>query len=413
MSEENSTNIDRPQRIAVLGLGCGGIRALSVLQALPAAKKLHLIAIDSDAATLVSLPIPESQQILANVQIRKGRGCGGDSLKGQNALNFERSRIEEMLKNFEYVIVIGGLGGGLASGGASIINSILRKLAIPAVFMLTTPFSWEGNATRLVAERAIEELLPTTDALMIIPNDLLFSVLAPNTPASEAFRLADTEIARSIIAVSEMLTGKNMIPADYADINEALHSKKSFCSIGVGIAAKNESENHGQLAVERMLCSPLLGGAGKLRDADTIIINVLSGTELNIAELQTTMAAANKCYGDSSKVIMAINTSLEYENCILVSAVAIKFAERKKAKPKKHASALKEQTQEPTLLPDDLFAEPEQLTFDLLAAPVVKGIFLNSPHVTFNGEDVDIPTFQRREILIDKGEISIKKSPKK
>ncbi len=407
-TQKSTPSVITPPRIAVLGLGCGGIRVLSTLSTLPAAGKLHLLAIDTDAACLASSPLPEACQLLADPQWRNGRGCGGDPLKGQRSIARERGKLESLLTGFDYIVILGGLGGGFASGAVTSIAGLAGKLKIPAIELLTLPFSWEGHARRKIADAAIDELSPAADALMLLPNDLLFSVLSPETPAEQAFQLADAELSRAAVAVCEMLFGRNLIPADFSDISELLRVRKNYCAIGVGVAALAESENAGQLAIDRMLCSPLLGGVGKLREADAILVSVLGGPELSIARVQETMQAANKCYGENAHVIMAINTSAEYANCILCAAIAVKYAE----KPKRiapNAPTLQEQPVD-SLFPNEVAdnaagtAEACQLTLEFTPPPVAKGIFFNSPQVTFKGEDLDVPTFQRREVQIDRGD---------
>lgn len=401
MTEATANNLN--MKIAVLGLGCGGVRTLNALAALPAADKLFLYALDTDGQTLGQSKLPETHRLMLDEQWRQGQGCGGDPLKGQRAIARVRGSLEQQLTGFDYVIVVGGLGGGFASGAVVALSGLLSTMKIPAIHLLTIPFSWEGQAKRKIADGAIAEILNQTDCLMALPNDLLFSVLSPESPAREAFLLADGEIARAIIAVAEILTNRNIIPADYSDLAAILKERKSFCSIGVGIAALNEVQNPGELAVDRMLSSPLLGGVGKLREADVILISLLGGPELSIAQLQQSAASVEKCCGEYPRIILSANTAEEYANCILASAIAIKYTEKAKIKVRKKQSSLKEQ-QVVSPVPPESESSPEQLALPLPQPPVDKGIFFNSVQVVYNGEDLDIPTFQRREIPIDREE---------
>ena len=77
--------------------------------------------------------------------------------------------------------------------------------------------------------------------------------------------------------------------------------------------------------------------------------------------------------------------------------------EKAKIKVRKKQSSLKEQ-QVVSPVPPESESSPEQLALPLPQPPVDKGIFFNSVQVVYNGEDLDIPTFQRREIPIDRGE---------
>ena len=98
-------------------------------------------------------------------------------MKGERAVARERSRITQLLADYDFILVTGGLGCGTATGGIRTLASVAKGLAIPAVFLLTTPFSFEYYTKRKNAEDCIGELLPITEALVTLPNDLLFSTL--------------------------------------------------------------------------------------------------------------------------------------------------------------------------------------------------------------------------------------------
>ena len=392
-------------KITVLGLGSGGMKILNALAALPAAAKLNLLTVDTDVNTIGASKLPESAQLLADVQWLHGHGCGGDCQKGQRAIARERDNIENRVAGSSYLIVTGGLGGGLATGGVEAIASLCSKLKMPTIYMMTIPFSWEGDAKRQKADAAAAELLMSSDVLLLLPNDLLFSVLLPETPAAEAFKLADTEMARAIIAIAEMLGNGNMIGADFSDLQAMFKERKCYCSLGVGVASTAEGPNAGQLAVDRTLAAPLLGGIGKLKEADAVLFSVLGGPELGIAAVQQTMQAAGKCLPEGCELAIGVNTSPEYAGCVLSSLLAIKYNDRAKIKPRRKTPALVEVEQTAAPAEDNAGnSEPKQLVFELVNTPLSRGIFANSPQVSYNGEDLDVPTFQRRDVQIDQGD---------
>ena len=108
-------------------------------------------------------------------------------LRGGRAIARERSNISALLNDISLLVVTGGLGGGTATGGIRTIASVARSAGIPAVFLVTTPFSFESYSRRKNADDCIDELLPVTDILLTMPNDLLFTQLPPDTPVEQAF----------------------------------------------------------------------------------------------------------------------------------------------------------------------------------------------------------------------------------
>lgn len=119
--------------------------------------------------------------------------------------------------------------------------SVARKLEIPTLFFVSLPFTLEGHSKRKIAEDTVkEELLGLADAVICLPNDLLFSVLESTTPLSNAFKLADQELSRTVLALTMVLLHGNLLAADFGNFITLLRRKKSFCSIGVGVGVERD-----------------------------------------------------------------------------------------------------------------------------------------------------------------------------
>ena len=66
-------------------------------------------------------------------------GCGGDVIRGEQAVAKERHAITEVMEGRKLIVTVAGLGGGVATGGCRTIASVARALKIPALFLLVTP----------------------------------------------------------------------------------------------------------------------------------------------------------------------------------------------------------------------------------------------------------------------------------
>lgn len=400
---EQQTEKEGP--ITVIGLGGAGVGIISRLSESPHAAHLKLLAIDTDSSVLDQCPLDKSRKFLADSKWRQGKGCGGNVLEGQRSISRERAHIEDLISDSSLLIVTGGLGGGTATGGVAAFAGIARKLKISSIFIITMPFSLEGHSKRRTAENGIKELLPVADVLLYLPNDLLFSSLPGDTRVDVAFKMADQEVAATIIGVSEIIRHHNLLPAKLSDIREALNKRKSFASIGVGSANSDDGLNRSHIALQRMLDSPLLGGVEKLKEADTVIVSLTGGSDLKIDETKKTLEAFEKFIRPECHLIVAANTSASYEGEIQITAIAIKFDEQKKQEEiSQHPNFVPEKPQAAEDKPklDSLFgAELEQAELPL--QNISRGIFLNSSPVTHQGEDLDVPSFQRKGIIIDKG----------
>jgi cell division protein FtsZ len=401
MEQQKENN--RP--ITVIGLGGAGVKIVNRLANSPRAAHLKLLAVDTDSNILDNSPLNSEQKFLADVKWRQGKGCGGNVLEGQRSISRERANIEDLISDSSLLIVVGGLGGGTATGGVAAFAGIARKLKISSIFIITMPFSMEGHSKRRIAENGIKELLPVADVLLYLPNDLLFTSLPGDTPVDKAFEMADNEVARTIIGVSEIINHDNLLAASLADIKEALNKQKSFASIGVGVANSNDGLNRNHIALQRMLDSPLLGGMEKLKEADTVIVSLTGGKDLKIDETKKTLEAFEKFVSPECNLIVGTNTAENYGDQVQITAIAIKFDKQKikKETPRNvNFGVKKPQILEEKPKLDSLFgAELEQAELPL--QNISRGIFLNTSPINHQGEDLDVPTFQRKGIIIDKG----------
>lgn len=391
--------------VTVIGLGGAGVKIVSRLTNSPYAAHLKLLAIDTDSSILDKSPLDSEQKFLADNKWRQGKGCGGNILEGQRSISRERANIEDLISDSSLLIIAGGLGGGTATGGVAVLAGIARKLKISSIFVITMPFAMEGHSKRRIAENGIKELLPVADILLYLPNDLLFTSLSGDTPIDKAFEMADKEVARTITGVSEIINHNNLLAASFADIKEALNKQKSFASIGVGIADSNDGLNRNHIALQRMLDSPLLGGIEKIKEADTVIVSLTGGKDLKINETKKTLEAFEKFVSPECNLIVGTNTDKNYGEQVQITTIAIKFDSQKVKKETPvniNFNAKESPMPEEKSKLDSLFgAELEQAELPL--QNISRGIFLNTSPVNHQGEDLDVPTFQRKGIIIDKG----------
>ncbi|QSH40899.1 hypothetical protein P0136_10825 [Lentisphaerota bacterium ZTH] len=394
------------KKTTIIGLGRSGVKVIGKLHEAGLPGSINLLAFDTDEATLNASPLPDENKITADEKWRNGAGTGGDVVKGQRSMARERGRIEELLKDSDLLILTGGLGGGTGTGGAPAFAGVAKKLKINSIFVMTMPFSMEGHSKRRIAEDGIRELLPLADVLLCLPNDLLFSCLPGDTHVEEAFVKADLEVARTIRGIYEMMRQGNLLPTDFADLKDILSKKKSFCSIGVGTASASDGLNRCHLALERMLDSPLLGGTTKINEADAVIISLTGGSDLKIDETRKALDAFQKFAPENARTVIGANTDPMYNEDVQITAIAVNFD---KSKTSESLGARNDSfgLEQSTIIPQKRI-QPELDSGDLEQGELPlqnlsRGIFLNSMPVNINGEDLDIPTFQRKMIIIDKG----------
>ena len=395
------------RKITVLGMGGAGCRIIRHIKLAPGSERVRLLALDSDTGSLEESGLPPEARIIAGMNLRSGRGCGGNDILGRSAVAVERPRLSKILEGTDILLIIGGLGGGLCTGGLPVILGIARTLHITTMLMLSLPFAMEGYGRRKQADdRICSDLLPLADCLIALPNDLLFSTLPPETPLAQALEFADVEMARTALALSSILFAGNIFSADISTFS-AMLKPNALCSLGVGVVPANE-ENAIEHAVEKMMLSPLLGGPAELQRADAVAFTIIGGPQLSLGEAKTALELANKQLDKSLErnVIIGAGTAPEWQDFIQVTALTVRYTDKAPTKTVTTAAAAKTGTVRRPASVQRKVAEAADSAFvqqTLELDAIDKGIMENTSPDFFNGEDLDIPTFKRRGIIIDPG----------
>ncbi len=395
---------DRADKVLILGIGGAGCRVISALAT--EGCEYALGAVDTDQESLDPLFARNVPCVSAGSgwSWREGSGCGGDVIRGEQAVAKERHAIAKLMEGKSLLVIVGGLGGGVATGGVRTLASVARTLKIPAVFMLTTPFSFESFAKRKTAEECIEDLLPLADIVMRMPNDLLFSMLPSETPFEDAFTKSGMELAHTAVGIAGMLSSENALGSDYAGFMAALKGKKCSCGIGVGSADSSEGLDRCGIAVERMLLSPFLGGAFKPENTDAAVITVSGGPDLELGEAKRTLELVAGMFPEGTEILTGVTGSDPFRDRVQVTVVRIKYDQPVQPKTREERDRHVPAAAPAENAPDSSSTRLEQGVFELQSFD--KGSFSAVTPTLHKGEDLDIPTYQRREISINKGAVT-------
>ena len=401
-SNTEPSNATVTENVKILGLGHAGIKILNSLSEMPEASWLDLAAVDTDRASINSSKLKNN--FLIGEEWTHGLGCGGDIIKGERALAHKtNAQIKDFLTNGSLLIIVAGFGGGTATGGTPVVARLAREKNIPVIFAITIPFAFEGHGKREAAENQIKVLVRTSGTTIPIPNDLLYSSLPASTPFEEAFQKANIEVARAVLGIAELLRHNNLISVDLCNLHNLLCRQKSECGIGIGIAETQEGPSRTNLALEELMNSPLLGGKQRIKKADALIVSMTGGSDLTIAELRHTLDVITKMANKKAEVIVGANTHNLYKGKAQVTAIPIIFdksAEFTKAIPQKRQVG---KSSKASLISNINKLKREAVQLELPFENRSRGIFTSTSPTMYNGEDLDIPTFQRQEIHLDRG----------
>jgi cell division protein FtsZ len=181
--------------VTILGVGDSGSRILDVI----AAEKLAgvvLAAVNTHAARLGESPDYRTLVIGQNEL-----GAGGHPGLGKRAAEDSLDDLYALLQPASRLLIVGGFGGGTATGAAPVIARYARQLGLPVSAVISRPFRFEGDARRQTAEQYLPLLRAQVDVLAVVNSDDLLAYLPSRAAPSmqDAFSLLDRVMAWHVL----------------------------------------------------------------------------------------------------------------------------------------------------------------------------------------------------------------------
>jgi len=382
------------RRICIIGLGGGGIKITGRIVGLSSSGPL-LTVINTDTPSLANSNISRKIQI---GQMRTGGlGAGGDAEIGRLSVSDEIGKIKPLFEEVELLILITALGGGTGGGGAAVILEAAREMGCMTLCFATLPFTFEGEARRERADRAIEAIREHADAVIAVCNDRLFgSVSQVSIP--DAFTKADEVLGAGIRAIWRLLTNPGYIHLDLADLVAVVKASGGLCSLAYG---NGRGKGKARDAVTELLDSPLTDQGQLLTTARSVLVSIVGGPDLALQEIGDIMKALTARLHVECHVSMGTVIDDAWRNNIVVTILfsdqwmpdLLKEDDEKRKKPLKRPlrKSLKSGGRKKK-------SEQTSLSFEAAA----RGRFKDVEPTILDGQDFDIPTFKRRGTIIDK-----------
>jgi cell division protein FtsZ len=263
--------------IKVVGVGGAGGNAVNrMVEA--GLRGVELIAANSDAQDL--------RRSLAEVRIQlgetitKGLGVGGDPVKGRTAAEESQQHLDEVVSGADMVFVTAGMGGGTGTGGAPVVAGLAKAAGALTIGVVSRPFGSEGLLRANLAEAGIQEMRKSVDTLLVIPNDRILDIVEDDTPAHEAFRLADDVLRKAVQSISDVITMPGTINVDLNDLR-AIMKDAGEALIGMGEAS---GPGRALRAAKSAVTSPLLENV-VIDGAKGILVNVTRSKSMTMKEI--------------------------------------------------------------------------------------------------------------------------------
>jgi cell division protein FtsZ len=378
--------------------------------------------LNTDAAALGQLSI--QNKIVLGEKLTRGMGAGGDPERGRAAAEEDAAKLKALCEGVDIVLIAAGMGGGTGTGGAPVLARIAKESGALVLGMLILPFEWEGGRRQRQAQLGLHEMKSAADGVICLPNQKLFQFIDDKTGLIETFTITHELLAKGVRGIWRMLMRPGLINVDFADLCSVTRGKHSENSLAT---AEASDENRSREVVEKLLKHPLLDGGQALSEAAAVLVSLVGGPDLTMAEVNRVMQQINR-HCESAHIIMGAAVEESFAGKLALTVVASRrpCAEQEDALSA-NAPELEQQlvdTQPSNRSPSRFVAPAPVATAEttekilqngargkrkvvrarqgqLPLEIVSKGRFEKSEPTIHHGQDLDVPTYIRRGVPLN------------
>ena len=287
-------DIESFARIKVVGVGGSGKNAINHMIR-SKVRGVEFIAVNTDAQDLhQSLA---SKKIRIGKGITKGLGTGMNPEIGRQAAEETKDEIQEALKGADMVFVTCGMGGGTGTGGAPVVAHAAKAQGALTIGVVTRPFAFEGTERARIAENGLIRLREAVDALIVVPNDRLVSMVSKETPFLSAFKMCDEVLRHAVEGISDLITIPGIINVDFADVRAVMQNAGSAL-MGIG---HGKGEARAEEAARAAITSPLLDVS--INGAKGVLFAIAGGPDLTMWEINEAAKVITSSIDPDARVI--------------------------------------------------------------------------------------------------------------
>jgi cell division protein FtsZ len=382
--------------VKVVGLGSAGSRVADSLAALgfPAAR---FLAVDTDSEKLQHCQLAEKLQL--GESTRRGWGCSGDADAGAACLRTAKDALAGKLADTDLLLLVTGLAGGLGGGGAPVVAEIAADAGALVVALAIEPFDLEGLDAE--SHDALLRLRGTADTVVCMPNQAVMDRQPAGASVPECFEAANNLILEALLGMGRLLRTDGQMNIDFAHFRSLIsghHAESVMASLEV------MGDSRPRALMDAILRHPQLEAGRLLGETDGIVLCLSSGENLPMDEVEEVMSHLRDA-APAAKLLLGVHTESGQGNglsaLVMMPQPIGKTAIEEDSEP---VNRLEELPPEPVPAPETIPVAPSLWTAHQQQLPLVnisKGRFDKGEATLHNGEDLDIPTYQRRNIILN------------
>lgn len=362
---------DTQSSLLLLGVGGAGsatVRGIRRAYGSP----LRALAVDTDASSGASSDVPFA--LLGGDRLA-GRGAGGLAAEARAAFLDNPEVIDPHLEGVRTAVIVAALGGGTGGGATAEIVKHMAAKGIVSIVFATLPFAFEGEERANRARTALGSIEHEADASVALPLDILVADPSSDDSMKASFeRMADT-FATAITLFWRIIGKPGYIALDEERLRRAI--------AGAGRArfatATSQGAGRAEDVLSALSASRLLS-CGPRTPAKSIFMGILAGDDLRLSEVAKVADGFRSAYGRNSSFQLGTVNDEEVFAGRLTVAVLVFEESAVQTHHRQKEQARKRKSSEAALSAPDRFSDSEK--------------------TMWHDEDLDIPTYLRRNLTL-------------
>ena len=429
--------------VKVFGVGGAGINVMELLlkEALPGTPDmfadgqdkggmpgLSFVAVDTDPHALAASSAREKLQL--ETPLLRGLGTGGDPERGRTLAEEQLPRLKALSEGADVVFILAGLGGGAGTGIAPVLARAAKETGALVLAFVTTPFQCEGTRRQRLAQQGLTELKSAADGAIRLPNQQVFKMIDENTSVLDTFKITNELLVAGVRGIWRLLLHKGLIEIHFTELANLLRDRHAESTFAVAQAL---GPTRSREVMDKLLAHPMLNGGQALTEAEAVLVSLMGGPDLTMAEVNRVMEQVNRqC--EHAQVIMGAAIDETFKERLAVTLIATSKqadADREKGSGSGGGEDLDTQLlprssagrpgsrfvpPAPELPPEQVQQlllrqsrggararkSPSRLRQTQLSLDIIsKGRFDKSEPTIHKGEDLDVPTYIRRGVPLN------------
>jgi cell division protein FtsZ len=170
------------------------------------------------------------------------------------------------------------------------------------------------------AEEGIRRLRDQVDALIVIPNERLLTIVEKKTTMVEAFKVADNVLRFGVQGITDLVTVPGLINLDFADVRTIMTGAgTAMMGMGTGVGEGRASD-----AAQQAISSPLI--EEDIQGATGIIINITGPRDLGLFEVDEAAEIVQAAADPDANIIFGAVVDEQRGEEVTVTVIGTGFA---------------------------------------------------------------------------------------